>query len=76
MLLYYIKLIKMNTQLRGIIALLMIATSMHAVYRNTFTASYVIYPEGGGIKRFRGYVAKWIPSYFITVSNKQLLSIY
>jgi len=27
-----------------------------AVYRNTLSASYVIYPEGGGIKRFRGYV--------------------
>jgi len=26
-----------------------------AVYRNTFPASYVIYPEGGDIQRFPGY---------------------
>ena len=48
----------------------------HAIYRNTFTACYVFYPEGGDIKRFRGYVGKWIPRYFITVSNQQLMSIY
>ena len=27
-----------------------------AIYWYSFTASYVMYPEGGGIKRFRGYV--------------------
>ena len=39
-------------------------------------ASYVISPEGGDIKRFRGYVGKWIPRYFASVSNKHLISIY
>ena len=29
---------------------------MFAAHRNIFKASYVIYPEGGGIKRFPGYV--------------------
>ena len=52
---HYIILLKINTQLHAIIALLS-DCDKHAAYRNTFTASYVIYPEGGGIKRFRGYV--------------------
>ena len=28
----------------------------HAVYRKMVTASYVFYPEGGGVKRYPGYV--------------------
>ena len=48
----------------------------HDIYRNTFTASYVFYPEGGDIKRFRGYVGKWIPRYFVAVCNKEIMSIY
>ena len=28
----------------------------HAVYRKMVTASYVFYPEGGGVKRLPGYV--------------------
>ena len=53
MLSFYIN--KINTQLHAIIALLS-DYDKRTVYRNTLTASYVIYPEGGGIKRFRGYV--------------------
>ena len=48
-------LIKINTQLLARIALLS-DCDKHAVYRNILTARYVIYPEGGGIKRFPGYV--------------------
>ena len=45
-------LIKINTQLHANIALLS-DCEKQAVYRNTFTASYVIYPECGGNYRFR-----------------------
>ena len=38
----------MCTQLHAEIALLSDCDKL-AVYRNTLTASYVIYPEGGGI---------------------------
>ena len=48
---YYIILIKVNTQFHAIIALLS-DYDKRAVYRNPLSASYVIYPEGGGIKRF------------------------
>ena len=48
----------------------------NAIYRNTFTASYVFYPEDGNIKRFHGYVGKWIPRYCVIVCNKPLMSIY
>ena len=63
----------MNTQLYARIALLR-DCDKHTVYRKIFTESYVIYPEGGSIYRFRGYVGKWIPSYFVIVSNEQLKS--
>ena len=55
---YYIILIKINTHLHAINALLS-NYDKRFVYWNTLTASYVTYvsyPEGGGIKRFRGYV--------------------
>ena len=52
---YYIILININTQLHAIIALI-IDCDKCVDYWNTFTASYVKYPEGGGFKRFRGYV--------------------
>ena len=45
---YQIIVIKINTQLQAIIALIS-DCNKHAAYRYTFTASYVIYPEGGGI---------------------------
>ena len=32
-----------------VIIVLLTDCDKHAVYRNIFTASYVIYPEGGGI---------------------------
>ena len=38
---------KINTQLHAKIALLS-EYNKYTVYRNTVTASYVIYPEGGG----------------------------
>ena len=41
-------LIKINFQLHAVIALLS-DSDKHAAYRNTLTASYVIYPKGGGI---------------------------
>jgi len=54
---YYIILIKINTQLHAIgLSALLSNYDKRAVYRNTITASYAIYPEGGGIKRWRGYV--------------------
>ena len=40
--------IKINTQLYGRIAIFSDCDT-HAVYRKIVTASYVIYPEGGGI---------------------------
>ena len=52
---YKIILIKINTQLFARIALLS-DCDKYAVYRNIFTASFVIYPVGGGIKRFHLYV--------------------
>ena len=52
---YYIILIKIDIQLHAIIALLSDYVK-RSIYRNTLTASYVTNPEGGGIKRFRGYV--------------------
>ena len=73
MLLNYI--IKINTLQNARIALLSDYDKL-AVYRNKFTSSYVIYPEGGDIKRFLGYVGKWIPRYFVAVSNNELMFIY
>ena len=64
MLLNYI--IKINTQLLARIALLS-DFDKHVVYRNILTASYVIYPEGGGIKRFLGYVKNGVRHIFVTV---------
>ena len=48
-------LIKINTQFLVKIALLS-DCDKYAIYRNTFTAGFVIYAEGGGIKCFSGYV--------------------
>ena len=52
---YCIIIININTQLHAIIALIS-DSDKHTFYRNTVMGSHVIYPEGGGIKRFRGYV--------------------
>ena len=38
-----------------------------ALYRIVYVSCYVIYPEGGGKKRFRGYVEKRNPPYFLTL---------
>ena len=39
---------------------------MIALYRIVYAYSFVIYPEGGGKYRFRGYVEKRNPPYFLT----------
>ena len=39
---------------------------MIALYRIVYAYSYVIYPEGGGKQRFRGYVEKGNPPSFLT----------
>ena len=74
---YWIILITINTKLNARITILSDCYK-RAVYRKLFTGTYVIYPEGGSIWRFRGHVAKWIPSYFVIliVCSNQLKSIY
>ena len=47
----------------------------HDVYRNILTASYVIYPEGGGNKRFPGYVKNGVRHILLQFFNKLLMFI-